>query len=428
LPAALGQDELEAILLERARKSVYADVRFGTTVVHLVQLDDYVEVLLREPGTRHARRVRAQYVIGADGTWSCTRRAVGIGVTGPGKLEDFCSILFRANLDPLVRNPRCALYTVQTANGPGVLFPTGLDGRWVHSFPWRTELEPVETLAHDNLVGRVRAAVGVQDLEVSILDCGVFSFAATVAERFRERRIFLVGDAAHRLAPSGGMGLNSAIHDAHNLAWKLAGVLHGWAGEELLDTYEAERKPVAERNVSRSIGKHRGLSGTAADLGVVYATVDDDGHTLAADASDVAIVSARVGGRAPHVWLGGGWGRLSTLDLFGTGFVLLAGPDGQAWRDAAWSAAQSLDMPLSTYRIGDGADLTDPSRRWCSVYGVERGGAVLVRPDGVIAWRSAIASQSAGAEIVATLARLLSRRNVADRSPSEALRRAIEAA
>src|SRR6185503_400345 len=183
--------------------------------------------------------------------------------------------------------------------------------------------------------------------------------------------------AAHRMTPSGRMGLDTALHDAHNLAWKLAGVIQGWAGESLLDTYQSERLPVAERNVARSLGKHGELSGMCVDLGVVYAARDGAEATVAG-VSDEATHRAQLGARAPHVWLESGWGPISTLDLFGDSMVLLTA--SEAWRAAAIACGQALNIPIAAYMIDDGAGLSDPSFQWAEVYGVGKRGAILIRP------------------------------------------------
>jgi putative polyketide hydroxylase len=211
---------------------------------------------------------------------------------------------------------------------------------------------------------------------------GSFSFAAQVAERYRAGRAFLVGDAAQRMTPRGGMGMNTAVAEGHDLGWKLAWVLRGWAGPELLETYEAEWRPVGARRAARS-----------AEPGAE----PDGARALAED----------LNGRLPHAWLQLGEGRLSTLDLLGPGLTLLTGPDGRAWAEAAQAAATgTLDgaFPL------DVQALDRPAAR---AMGLTPDGAVLVRPDAhpVASWPSP--PPDPGSELAATLTGWVARRPTA---------------
>lgn len=208
--------------------------------------------------------------------------------------------------------------------------------------------------------------------------------------------------------------MNTAIQSAHNLMWKLAAVLSGFAGDELLDTYEPERRPSGERNLLRSQGQLQGVSGVAADLGVVYSS----GAVVAgAEADRPAVIEptapACVGSRAPHLWVEVRGDRMSTLDLFGTTLVLVTGRDGAAWHDATRHVRRALGVPLGAVTVG-GAEIQDLSGAWPSAYGADSDGAVLVRPDGHIAWRSAGAAADATATLEQVVARVLAL-NVDDR-------------
>jgi len=215
--------------------------------------------------------------------------------------------------------------------------------------------------------------------------------------------MFLAGDAAHLMPPNGGFGGNTGIHDAHNLAWKLAYVLKGLAGPELLDTYDLERRPIAKFTVEQAYTRY--VTRTAPylgatdfqpladdfniELGHVYGSpaiiAEQDGDVVHADPHDTR---GRPGTRAPHLWLTQAGKSISTLDLFGTGFVLLAAPAGGDWCTAATAAAQRFPgLPLVAHLIGS-PDLKDPGGKFAQVYGLTPEGAVLVRPDGFVAWRS----------------------------------------
>jgi hypothetical protein len=195
------------------------------------------------------------------------------------------------------------------------------------------------------------------------------------------------------------MGLNTAVQDAHNLAWKLAGVLRGWAGEPLLDSYDAERRPVAERNVARSRGEHGGLSGLAVDLGFAY---DAEGS-----ASEAPLHAAHVGARVPHRWLGAVGGPVSTVDLCDGRWLLLAGARGAAWRDAALRLARTHGVPLAAHAVGAPGDLADVRGDWGEVAGTGADGALLVRPDGHVAWRATEGSRAPHRALHDALARLV---------------------
>jgi 2-polyprenyl-6-methoxyphenol hydroxylase-like FAD-dependent oxidoreductase len=408
-PAVLAQDFLEPILVEHARSYPGADVRFDTELVDLEQTANGVRAIVADRITGLGTEVHARFLVAADGASSPVRRRLGIATSGVARIGEYLSILFRADLDAIVGPNQCGLYMLQGLGGPAptVALPTSNDGRWVLATPWRGDVRPLSTLTPDDLVGLVRRAAGKPDLAVHVLDHQLIGIGAEVAERFRDGNVFLVGDAAHRTAPTGGTGMNTAIHSAHNLMWKLAAVLKGDAASELLDTYEPERRPSGERNLLRSQGRLQGVSGLAADMGVVYSS-----GAVIADGDDErpAVVEptlpACVGSRAPHVWLDAPDARLSTLDLFDGRLMLVTGVAGAAWREAARVVRETLGVSLGVATVG-GAELRDRSERWLVAYGIEAGGAVLVRPDGHIAWRSAGPAANAVASLEQVVARVL---------------------
>jgi hypothetical protein len=225
-----------------------------------------------------------------------------------------------------------------------------------------------------------------------------------VARRFARGRIFLAGDAAHLMPPNGGFGGNTGIHDAHNLAWKLAYVLKGLAAPSLLDSYDLERRPVAKFTVEQAYTRY--VTRTAPYLGATdFQPLADDfnielGHVyhspaILADGEDDDVVHAdphqtrgRPGTRAPHLWLARAEGQISTLDLFGGAFVLLAAPQGATWCRAAQAASKNFPgLAIDSHLIGSPV-LRDPAGQFAPAYGLSQDGAALVRPDGFVAWRS----------------------------------------
>jgi hypothetical protein len=238
----------------------------------------------------------------------------------------------------------------------------------------------------------------VPDLEVEVLGMVPWTMQADWATRWRSGNVFLAGDAAHRMTPAGGHGLNTGVQDVHNLCWKIAAVLQGWAGADLLDTYQAERLPVAQFNAAHSVALIAGdphatdRSDAAIDLGFVY-------ESPAVIPNGDAGASARTGGRAPHMWMGTEMFRTSTLDLFGPHFTLLAGSQDGAWCQAAETIGREFGIPIAQRRMF--------GRPWHSLYGVEETGAVLVRPDGHIAWRRTSSAVDHPVELRTAISRIL---------------------
>jgi putative polyketide hydroxylase len=345
-PAAVPQDHLEPVLLRHLETLGLAEIRFGAELTALDQDTDGVTVMLRERAGGAERVVRAGYLIGADGAHSRVRRLLGVAMDGPDHLHEELTALFEAPLAEVVGDRRHGIYFIQHPEASGILVPNGTRDRWLYGRAWDPSRERLEDYTDARLTGLIRTAAGADDLPVRIVAKGAFSFAAQVAERYREGRAFLVGDAAQRMTPRGGMGMNTAVAEGHDLAWKLAWTLAGWAGPSLLDTYEAEWRPIGTRRVTCSA--HEGARPSPAEA-------------LAED----------LNGRLPHAWLPSANGHpRSTLDLLGPGLTLLTGPDAAAWP----TAAASIDppFPLAVHTL-------DPST--ATTLAIPPDGATLVRPD-----------------------------------------------
>ncbi|MEV4173381.1 FAD-dependent monooxygenase [Nonomuraea sp. NPDC049709] len=401
--APCPQDKLEPLLRARAVE-LGADVRFGVRLASFEQDGDGVTAVLEERRTGARRTVRAGYLVGCDGNTSQVRQALGIPTGGIGTMVHNMAILFRADLTEALRGRAFMHCQVMNEDVMGVL---GTDGeRWqldAMYFPGGEQ----EEFTEERCVALVRAAVGVPDLEVEILGRLPWELAARVAASLGSGRVFLAGDSARVHPPTGGFGANTGVQDAHNLAWKLAYVLAGRAGPGLLRTYEAERLPVGRFTVDQAVARSldRFKNPAVGDVAAVPIADDltvmmgyryrsaavlpepgeqwprDGDHDIGdydiGDYDDVNAPSGRPGTRAPHVVLDSG---VSTLDLLGKDLTLLTGGDGAPWADAAARAAGRRGLPLDTHLITD-----EP---WAKAYGVSGRGAVLVRPDGFIAWRA----------------------------------------
>lgn len=391
--AGIAQDKLEPLLRDKAVE-LGADVRMSTELVSFTQDDDGVTALVRSDGEEYA--VRADYLVAADGHRSPVRESLGIGRTGRGHMSTVRSVLFRAPLDDYLERG-VGQFTIEQP-GLSAFLTTYGDGRWLLIFSDDVERD------EDTLRAMVVRAIGDPDVPVDIVTTGRWHIMAAIADRYADGRVFLAGDAAHTLPPNrGAYGANTGIEDAHNLAWKLAAVLSHEATPALLDTYDQERRPVAWLC-------HEQL----------FARVDEDDDTPIVDDyamafgylyRSAAVIGAdetlpramrperwagQPGTRAPHLWLERDGERLSTLDLFQRGWVLLA--DGGGWSDAA----RSQPIPVDCQRIG--IDVTTPQPdALLPAFGIHAGGATLIRPDGYIAWRSEAPSTDPAGELTKAL-------------------------
>jgi putative polyketide hydroxylase len=334
-PAAAPQDHLEPVLLEHLRGYPSVDVRFGVSLVDLRQ--DEFGVTARLDSVEE----RFDYVVGADGAHSAVRSSVDIPMEGSDDLGAYYTVIFRSPLAQRLPE-RHGLYLVPDETGMSIVLPTDRVDRWVFAHPYDPSAFSPLDVAMGDFVELIRAATGVPDLPVDVQRVGAFTFAAQVAARYRSGRVFLVGDAAHRTTPRGGTGMNTAIQDGLALGWRLGWIGNGWAGDELLESYEDERRPVGLVNTARSA--EVGPRDNSADW------LDD------------------LGGRIPHAWVA----DKSTLDLLGDGLTLLTGPAGRPWAEAV--SATRTAVPVEVHGVDGPAAV---------VLGIGRAGAVLVRPDAI---------------------------------------------
>ncbi len=426
----IAQDVLEPVLRARAEQ-LGADLRFGTELVAFEQDEQGIIATIRERASGSTRTVRAQFLVAADGNHSGIRQQLGIGRHGTASMGNFMSMIFEADLKELFRKRHalmCFLSNDTIPIGTLVLY----EGSSVRPALYRLDVgyDPEEETVKDYPEARclplIRAAVGIPDLPVQFKTVLTWEMNALVADRFQQGRVLLVGDAARTQPPSGGLGGNTGIIEAHNLAWKLAAVLNGEAGQGLLATYDAERRPLADYTTEQAalLSKQRqteGSAGITVDLFAISMGYRYGAGAIIREAGDEHLPLAQPPDRwkgepgihAPHVSLERQGESISTLDLFGSHFVLLIGPQGRYWKDAACSTQDVLHLPLDIYQIGgEAADLIDAGNTFCDAFGITATGAVIVRPDGFIGWRSRVAEekeQAAEHALMQALSTLLSR-------------------
>jgi putative polyketide hydroxylase len=426
-----AQDDLEPVLRAFAERQGPGELRFNTELTGCEQNGAGVTATLADRVSGAETRIRAQYVIAADGAQSLIRRRLGVRMLGREKVYESVNILLNADLRPWTAHRPAALYFVEHPKIKATFLTINAVDRWgflVNSLS--AYGYTASDFTPERAVELVRMAVEVPDLDVEILGIAPWTASAHVAEQYCHGRIFLAGDAAHEMPPTGGFGLNTGVQDVHNLVWKLAAVLRGVAGASLLDTYHDERQPVGRviteqsLNNSISMGRLGGQSPATAIARPEY--LNEQGTIFGASYTSMAVVpdataapvvanpvtdyvaSARPGCRAPHVWLERNGTRVSTIDLFGNGFVLLTGPKGKAWSQAAQRLASDIGLDFEALIVGDDG-IEDADGQWLATYGLDDAGAVLVRPDGHVAWRSPCMTMAPATTFGAALTGILGR-------------------
>lgn len=397
--ANASQERVEPILAARARE-LGAEIRFSTELEEFSQDADGVTAVLHDLTTGERTTRRFDYLVAADGHRSPIREALGIGQTGRGVLSTGVGVTFEADLSAIL--PRNALVYLQNPSlpgGGGTIVSTDEPGRYALGVA-------VGEYSRAQWVEMIRIATGVPGLAVHVVEGGMEStdMKQWIADRFSVGRVHLIGDAVRVMPPTGAFGGNTAILDGFYLAWKLAMVVRGEAGPGLLDSHEPERRPysqfIAEQQYTQYIERLRPdladdtLTPMADPLSTLffgYRHVSDAVMLEPGDAGEPLEnpeePTGRPGSRAPHVFVTVDGATVSTIDLFGRGFVVLAG--SQQWVESAQA------LGLTAYLI------TDPE--WSKTYGVTESGAVLVRPDFFVAWRA----QAGEGDLAGALRRIL---------------------
>jgi 2,4-dichlorophenol 6-monooxygenase len=446
------QIKLEPLLDEMARKVSPRPLRFYTELLDVIQHKDRVEAVIRNRESGEEQTVTARYLIAADGG-KCVGPRLGVEMIGSRNLQDNVSLHFTADFSDYVDDGTVLNWIINPGSsssfglGSGVVVPVGR-GRGSKEWVLHQSFPPDQGDVNvEHAVARMRSLLKIGDIGITVHQLNSWKLESVIADRFRVGRVFFVGDAAHRHPPTIGIGMNSAFGDVSNLVWKLAAVINGAADEALLATYEAERRPVIERNidcanttyyshmlVNVALGLLPGMepeSRNAAfeaffedtpsakrrraraqrmirealrsefqaldlELGYSYTSeaisADCLGQTPPSDPSGIDYTPTTVPGvRLPHAWLSlsPDSAPISTLDLTGAlkRFVLLVAANADAWRSAANDVATVTGCEVSVVSIGEGGDYQDIDGRWAELSQVGPNGAVLVRPDNHVAWR-----------------------------------------
>lgn len=465
----IPQHLMEPILANEALRAG-SEMRFNNELLDFTQDGEGVTARILDRGTGREFTVRAQYMIGADGARSRVMELLGIPLEGEMGLGCAVNVWLRADLRRYCESRPGVLYwMVQPGNdywvGSGTFICVRPWNEWVMLFMYDpAQGEP--DLGEAAVIERARRVIGDADIPVEILATSKWQINHVVAQRYAEGRVFCCGDAVHRHPPANGLGTNTSVQDAYNLAWKLALVLKGQAGPGLLDSYSAERQPVGRQVVDRAMESVRNMLPISNALGFKPGQSEAEGwnslHELSADSplsrerraalekaiqlqhyqfschgvelgqryrsgavladgsEEPAYTRDRElyyhpttwpGAHLPHAWLHDTAGRkLSTLDLCGQGrLTLLTGHGGDAWCRAAETLARELGIDLAVRRIGLGLDYEDSYGDWARLREIDEEGCLLVRPDQHVAWRSQGAPADAEAVLLGAVRAVLAR-------------------
>ncbi|MEW2142283.1 FAD-dependent oxidoreductase [Micromonospora vinacea] len=415
-PIWCGQDHYEPLLHDAAVEAG-AEIRFQNELVGLTQDEDGVTATVNDNGT--TRTIRARYVVAADGVKSPVRELLQIGNRSNGVAGNFVSIIFRAKVDLPDTAPRFTLIYLMNQLAQGLLLFIE-PGRWmfgVNYYPERGQ-SPAD-FTPERCVELARIAAGDPELEVDVESAQPWDARHMVADAYQAGRVFLAGDACHAHPPAGGFGVNAGIQDAHNLAWKLADVLQGHADETLLDSYEAERRPVGAATADQAwmLFRTRGQladedKAAYRDFVIVTMGYRYTSNAIVGAPADTELLpreltfTGQPGSRAPHGWVDHQGGRVSTIDVLTEGWTLATAPGDDAWLAAAEAVSAETGLPIKALTAGPDGDLADDGS-WLASCGVGPGGALLVRPDGIVAWRSAGPVDDQAQALTAALATIL---------------------
>ena len=465
-PINAPQHVMEPVLLEAARERG-AEVLFYNELVSITQTDDMVLARIRDRASEEEYEVRARYVVGADGARSRVAEQLGFDFVGEAGLRGMANSWLEVDLSKY------------TDHRPGVIYWAAQPGHeqwfgtasWINVRPWNewSLLHPWDAdkglPTEEDVLARARLTIGDSDLPIKVKAITTWQVNNVVATQYRKGRVFLVGDAAHRHPPTGGLGTNTSVQDSNNLAWKLALVLSGKAGEGLLDSYDAERQPVGAQVVDRANKSFDNMAALVDALGFKPDQSEEEGwaalHDLYSDAPGAAARREKLaqavglqnyrsnaagvdlgqryqscaivgdgtpfpppqrdpqlyyeptthpGAYLPHAWIEHDRKPMTTLDLVTPKrFCLIVGVGGKPWVEAAAQVSAELGVDVEVRTVGLRCDYDDVAGEWAAVREVDDRGAILVRPDKFVAWRAMGRSETPAEDLRAALTQVLSR-------------------
>jgi putative polyketide hydroxylase len=450
-----GQDIVEMVLVNHLRRSGLVTLVYDTEIVAIEEQDDHVRATAqRSDGSRI--EFRADYLVASDGARSPCRDLCGRVMRSRSPvLGQNVNILFRADLSPYMdRLANCAFLTLLPKDGtPGlrgilaIMSTVRSTEERTYNIVLRPDEDP-DDITTDTAAGWMRRELELpNDFPIEIMSISPWDATARLIDHFRDGRVFFAGDAARTITPAGALGMNTGLIDANNLAWRIALAVRGFASERLLDDYDTERMAHSEDIVSASVDNLKGVvtghrnDGPAAHappkpggpppnrsqmglyLGFTYSSgsilSDGNVHVQLEDPRNDYVPSAVPGARAPHLWLDPRYG-LSTIDLFGGGFSLLAA-NAAAWSAGVEAIALDHAFPLRLRDIRALSRTDEIVEEWQKLYDVSEDGAVLVRPDGMVAWRHAHKTDDAAKTLEAAIQTLIGR-SLANASKPRVLR------
>lgn len=396
-PQTLLEPELHRPLSDRG-----ADIRFGHRLVSFTDNDESIEALIEGPYELQYL-VTCDYLVAADGGRSTIRRKLGVGTEEVTAERHYENIFFRANLTDRMQTRTFSQCEISNDDVRGLLISKDNATEWSFHLEYDPNVTNPRRLFYEDHVRSVRAALGDASQPIEILSTTSWSTVVRIAERYRVGRVFFVGDAAHVMPPWGGFNGNTGVADAHNLAWKLAAAVQGYASDDLLNTYEQERRPVAVRNGKQArlrtdfdarfgieTEKNRDEFAKLIDIGDLLMRNQYVSSAAALNSTGddpVVDLRAQVGTRFPHAWITKDGERKSTLDLFGRSYVLLRGRSAQ--NESILLQNFPKNGPIVEYRESIDFQFDEAGIDWNELTSLSPDKVVLVRPDGYVSMRSA---------------------------------------
>lgn len=424
----VSQDWVESELYNSVKQSDYCKINFNTELLSFEQKGDGVIVTARDRESDAEITIKCRYLIAADGAHSPIRDSLGIKMLGQDNLGDFCNIYCEADLSKYMHDKKCAVLAFTDKERMCVVLSVDGSKKWIFSVRYFEEYgQSKQDFTEEYCVARVKEIINDPEIEVSLINRKFWQMAALNAASYQAENIFLAGDAAHRIPPTGGFGMNLGIQDAHNLAWKLAYVVNGWAEPELLVSYQQERSPITDAVLGwSSINAKRitevytalfeddwktaekliyeqesHLNSLGLDIGFIYSAGAIDTSEQVNREFDTSNYQPNTipGSRAPCIKLQNQSSMILTNDLFEKNFVLLTADTSEKWRSAITRLNKYLPFDVLCYTVGESGDYNDINNDFLEKYQLSEQGAVLVRPDGHVAWRSQFYNDEADAKL-----------------------------